>query len=262
LLNDPFAEGESSVVSMLIADDVQRVLDACPRTTAVGRRDYAILLLLARLGLRGGEIVRLELDDIDWHAGALLVRGKGSVRSHLPLPCDVGEAVAAYLQRDRPRCATRRVFVRAGAPHRGLGPRATVSTLVRVALTRAGVNAPIHGAHLRRHSLATDLLRRGASMADIGDVTARIRSLCCARPTIVAPLFGLRRSSAPLPAAQTDRLMVNGDVIDRCAAFSQQRDDPPPRGIDELLREHSTPLCPLHKDLALFAKPFTSHLEL
>ena len=158
------------VPKYLTPDDVQQVLDACPRTSAVGRRDYAILLLLARLGLRGGEIVRLELDDIDWHAGALLVRGKGFVRSHLPLPCDVGEAVAAYLQRDRPRCATRRVFVRARAPHRGLGHPATVSTLVRVALTRAGVNAPIHGAHLLRHSLATDLLRRGASMADIGDV--------------------------------------------------------------------------------------------
>lgn len=158
------------VPKSLAPDDVQRVLDACPRVSAVGRRDYAILLLLARLGLRGGEIVRLELDDIDWHAGELLVRGKGSVRSSLPLPCDVGEAMAAYLQRDRPRCATRRVFVRARAPHRGLGHPATVSTLVRVAITRAGVNAPMHGAHLLRHSLATDLLRRGASMADIGDV--------------------------------------------------------------------------------------------
>ena len=158
------------VPKYLTPDDVQQVLDACPRTSAVGRRDYAILLLLARLGLRGGEIVRLELDDIDWHAGELLVRGKGSVRSRLPLPCDVGEAVAAYLQRDRPRCATRRVFVQARAPHRGLGHPATVSTLVRVALTRARVNAPMNGAHLLRHSLATDLLRRGASMADVGEV--------------------------------------------------------------------------------------------
>jgi integrase/recombinase XerD len=112
----------------------------------------------------------VELDDIDWHAGELLVRGKGSVRSRLPLPCDVGEAVADYLQRDRPPCATRRVFVRTRAPHRGFGHPSSVSTLVRVALTRAGVNAPMHGAHLLRHSLATDLLRRGASMADIGDV--------------------------------------------------------------------------------------------
>jgi site-specific recombinase XerD len=158
------------VPKYLTPDDVQRVLDACPRTSAVGRRDYAILLLLARLGLRGGEVVRLELDDIDWHAGELLVRGKGSVRSRLPLPCDVGEALATYLRRDRPRCTTRRVFVRARAPHRGLGHPATVSTLVRVALARADVNAPMKGAHVLRHSLATNLLQRGASLADIGDV--------------------------------------------------------------------------------------------
>lgn len=158
------------VPKYLTPDDVQRVLNACPRASAVGRRDYAILLLLARLGLRAGEVVRLELDDIDWQAGELVVRGKGSIRSRLPLPCDVGEAVATYLQRDRPRCATRRVFVRARAPHRGFGHPSSVSTLVRVALTRAGVHAPVHGAHLLRHSLATDLLRRGASMADIGDV--------------------------------------------------------------------------------------------
>jgi site-specific recombinase XerD len=106
------------VPKYLTPDAVQQVLDACDRSSAVGRRDYAILLLLARLGLRGGEIVRLELDDIDWHAGELLVRGKGSVRSRLPLPCDVGEAVAAYLQRDRPHCATRRVFIRARAASR------------------------------------------------------------------------------------------------------------------------------------------------
>jgi site-specific recombinase XerD len=159
-----------NVPKYLTHDDVRRVLDACHRASPVGRRDYAILLLLARLGLRGGEIVRLELDDIDWHIGELLVRGKGSVRSRLPLPCDVGEALAAYLQHDRPRCATRRVFVRARAPHRGLGHPSTVSTLVRGALTRARVNAPMKGAHVLRHSLATELLRRGASLADIGDV--------------------------------------------------------------------------------------------
>ena len=106
------------VPKYLARDEVQRVLNACDRASPVGRRDYAILLLLARLGLRGGEVVRLELDDIDWHTGALIVRGKGSVRSQLPLPSDVGEALATYLRRDRPRCATRRVFVRARAPHR------------------------------------------------------------------------------------------------------------------------------------------------
>jgi integrase/recombinase XerD len=160
----------ADVPKYLARDEVTRVLNACDRSSPVGRRDYAILLLLARLGLRGGEVVRLELDDIDWHTGALTVRGKGSVRSQLPLPSDVGEAVATYLRRDRPRCATRQVFVRARAPHRGLGHPSTVSTLVRMALTRAAVNAPLKGAHVLRHSLATDLLRRGASLADIGDV--------------------------------------------------------------------------------------------
>ena len=158
------------VPKYLARDEVTRVLNACDRSSPVGRRDYAILLLLARLGLRGGEVVRLELDDIDWHTGALTVRGKGSVRSQLPLPSDVGEALATYLRRDRPRCATRRVFVRVRAPYRGLGHPSTVSTLVRMALTRAAVNAPMKGAHVLRHSLATDLLRRGASLADIGDV--------------------------------------------------------------------------------------------
>jgi integrase/recombinase XerD len=160
----------ADVPKYLARDEVTRVLNACDRSSPVGRRDYAILLLLARLGLRGGEVVRLELDDIDWHTGALTVRGKGSVRSQLPLPSDVGEAVATYVRRDRPRCATRQVFVRARAPHRGLGHPSTVSTLVRMALTRAAVNAPLKGAHVLRHSLATDLLRRGASLADIGDV--------------------------------------------------------------------------------------------
>ena len=158
------------VPKYLTPDDVRRLLAACDRASPVGRRDYAILLLLARLGLRGGEIVRLELDDINWHAGELTVRGKGSVRSRLPLPCDVGDALATYLRRDRPRCHTRRVFVRTRAPRRGLGHPSTVSTLVRVALTRAGLSAPTKGAHLLRHSLATELLRRGASLADIGDV--------------------------------------------------------------------------------------------
>lgn len=159
-----------NVPKYLTPDDVRRVLTACDRSSPVGRRDYAILLLLARLGLRGGEIVRLELDDIDWHAGELLVRGKGCVRSRLPLPCDVGDALAAYLRRDRPRCQTRRVFLRARAPHRPFGHPSTVSTLVRMALTRAGVDAPMKGAHVLRHSLATELLRCGASLAEIGDV--------------------------------------------------------------------------------------------
>jgi site-specific recombinase XerD len=158
------------VPKYLKPDDVRCVLASCNRTTPVGRRDYAILLLLARLGLRGGEVVRLELDDLDWHAGELTVRGKGSVHARLPLPRDVGAALALYLRTDRPRCVTRRVFVCMRAPHRGFSHPSTVSTLVRVALARGGLTPPIRGAHLLRHSLATDLLRHGASLADIGEV--------------------------------------------------------------------------------------------
>ena len=128
------------------------------------------MLLLARLGLRAGEIVSLELEDIDWNASCLSVRGKGGRRNQLPLPKDVGDAIAAYLQRGRPRTPCRRVFLRATAPVRGfLGPSA-VSTVVRHALVRAGVQAPTRGAHQFRHGLASEMLRHGASLAEIGEL--------------------------------------------------------------------------------------------
>ena len=158
------------VPTYLKATEVTHLLASVDRTSATGRRNYAILLLLARLGLRAGEVVRLELQDLDWRAGELTVRGKGSVHARLPLPRDVGAALATYLRTDRPTCATRRVFVCVKAPHRGLGHPATVSTLVHSALNRAGLTPPTTGAHLLRHSLATDLLRHGTSLGDIGEV--------------------------------------------------------------------------------------------
>ena len=159
-----------AVPTYLKASEVAHLLASVDRTSASGRRNYAILLLLARLGLRAGEVVRLELQDLDWRAGELTVRGKGSVHARLPLPRDVGAALATYLRTDRPTCATRRVFVCLKAPHRGLGHPATVSTLVHYALTRAGLTPLATGAHLLRHSLATNLLRHGASLGDIGEV--------------------------------------------------------------------------------------------
>ena len=158
------------VPKYLPAAEVAHLLASVDRTSASGRRNYAILLLLARLGLRAGEVVRLELQDLDWRAGELTVRGKGSVHARLPLPREVGAALVTYLRTDRPTCATRRVFVCLKAPHRGLGHPATVSTLVHCALNRAGLTPPTTGAHLLRHSLATDLLRHGASLGDIGEV--------------------------------------------------------------------------------------------
>lgn len=160
----------SSIPRAIPADAVRQLLASISRRTAVGRRDYAILLVLARLGLRASELVRLELDDIDWDAGQMSVRGKGGYRTALPLPADVGEAIAAYLRRGRPQSTCRRLFLRARAPIRGfLGPSA-IGSLVRDALVRAGISAPTTGAHQFRHGLATQMLRHGASLTEIGEV--------------------------------------------------------------------------------------------
>jgi integrase/recombinase XerD len=151
-------------------DQVRRLLSQIDRRTAVGRRDYAILLLLARLGLRSGEVTLLELEDIDWNAGCLSVHGKSGCRTQLPLPQDVGEAIVAYLRHGRARCASRRVFLRAKAPIRGFATQAAVGSIVRHAILRAGIQAPTTGAHQFRHGLATQMLRQGASLAQIGEL--------------------------------------------------------------------------------------------
>jgi site-specific recombinase XerC len=160
----------STVPKYLAPEEVERVLRACNRGTATGRRDCAILLLLARLGLRAGELVALQLDDIDWRAGEIMVRGKGLVHDRMPLPSDVGKALASYLRRDRPTCKTRRVFVCMKAPHRGFANPSTLTTIVRRALDRTDLHPPFKGAHLLRHSLATSMLRSAATMAEIGEV--------------------------------------------------------------------------------------------
>lgn len=150
--------------------DVERLLCACDLTSTSGRRDYAVLLLLARLGLRASEVLALDLGDLRWREAEIVVRGKGQVHDRLPLPRDVGEALAEYLQKDRPSGGSRRVFLCRKAPHRGFGHPSTVSSIVAKALTRAGLAPATRGAHLLRHSLATDLIRRGASLAEIGQV--------------------------------------------------------------------------------------------
>ena len=160
----------STVPKYLTPQELERVLKACDRRTAVGRRDYAILLLLARLGLRAGEVVALQLEDINWRAGEILVRGKGSLHDRMPLPPEVGQALASYLRRDRPACRTRRVFVCMNAPHRGFAQSATLSAIVRQALARADLHPPLKGAHLLRHSLANSMLRSGATMGEIAEI--------------------------------------------------------------------------------------------
>jgi site-specific recombinase XerD len=160
----------STVPKYLAPKEVERVLRACNRRTATGRRDYAILLLLARLGLRAGEVVALQLDDLNWRAGEIMVRGKGLFHDRMPLPPDVGKALASYLRRDRPPCPTRRVFVCMKAPRRGFAHPSTLTTVVRRALDRADLHPTFKGAHLLRHSLATSMLRSGATMGEIGEV--------------------------------------------------------------------------------------------
>jgi len=160
----------ASIPKALPPEHVRPILAHCNRQTATGRRDYAILLLLARLGLRAGEIVAMELEDIDWHGGHITVRGKGGNWTQLPLPADVGEAVAAYLRDGRPTATTRRVFLRARAPIRGFQDHRAVSSLVKHALARAGIASTRKGAHQFRHLLATELLRKGASLSEIGEL--------------------------------------------------------------------------------------------
>lgn len=161
----------SSLPKSLPTGDVERLLMSCRRATVTGQRDYALLLLLARLGLRAGEVVALTLDDIDWDAGELKVRGKGGREDRLPIPRDVGRAMATYLRQGRPRdCTTRQFFVRRKAPLRGFASSVAVCTIVKRALERAGIASPRKGAHLLRHSLATEMLRRGAPLAEIGEV--------------------------------------------------------------------------------------------
>lgn len=156
---------------------VAALLGSCDRDTAAGRRDLAILTLLARLGLRAGEVAVLTLDDLDWHRGEITVRGKGGRTGRLPLPADAGEAVADYLQHGRPRTACRAVFLRARAPMGGLG-RSGVGDVVMHACERAGL--PRAGPHRLRHSAATAMLRGGASLAEAGQVLRQARAAATA----------------------------------------------------------------------------------
>jgi len=154
----------------IMTEQVRQLLASINRRTAMGRRDYAILLLLARLGLRSSEVAFLDLDDIDWNVGQLSVRGKRGQCTELPLLPEVGKAIAAYLRRGRPKSASRRVFLRAKAPLCGFQGASGVGSVVRHSLERAKVNAPTYGAHQFRHGLATEMLRQGASLGEIGEL--------------------------------------------------------------------------------------------
>ncbi len=160
----------SDLPKSLEPEQVEYLLKSCNQSSKVGRRDYTILLLLARLGLRGGEVVAMTLDDINWDTGELIIRGKGPRKDKLPIPWDVGEALATYLQHVRPSCSTRRVFVRIRAPYQGFSSSVAICNIVQRALLRAKIETCHKGAHLLRHSLATHMLREGASLTEIGEI--------------------------------------------------------------------------------------------
>lgn len=191
----------SSVPRYLPGEDVERLLRTCDGSSATGRRDHAILLLLARLGLRASEVVTLELGDLNWRAGEIVVRGKGLVSDRLPLLPEVGESLVLYLHKDRPPSRSRRVFLCMRAPYRGFAHPSSVSTIVARALARAGLAPATRGAHLLRHSLATLMLRRGASLSEIGQVL-RHRSANTTEIYAKLDFDALRDVAMPWPTAR------------------------------------------------------------
>ena len=158
----------TSLPRYLPAEDVERIIGSCDVFSPVGKRDRAILLLLARLGLRAGDIVQMRLQDVDWKAAWIHVSGKSRHQTRLPLTQEVGQAIAIYLQEGRPAGDTDALFLRSRAPFRALASHAAVSVLVARAMHRAGITRPSRGAaHLLRHSIATSMLQHGASLQEI-----------------------------------------------------------------------------------------------
>jgi integrase/recombinase XerD len=183
-------------------EEVERLIASCDRALPVARRDRAILLLLARLGLRAGDIVHLRLSDIDWKDAWIHVCGKGRQHTRLPLTQEVGQAIVAYLQDGRPRTNADTLFVRCRAPFRSFASHCAVSEIVDRALERAGVVRPSRGAaHLLRHSVATSMLRQGASLAEIAAVL-RHRSVETTQIYAKVDIPTLRQIAQPWPEVQ------------------------------------------------------------
>lgn len=189
---------DTAVPSGLPPGEVAGLLDSCDRRQLSGVRDFAILVVLARLGLRSGEVAGLRLDDIDWRAGEVLVRGKARRQDRLPLPADVGEAIVSYLAEARPRSACRHVFLTNYAPARGMHP-SSITNVVYRACRRAGLRRV--GPHRLRHALATEMLRRGATLVEVGQVL-RHRDLATTGVYAKVDFATLRAVAQPWAGAQ------------------------------------------------------------
>ena len=191
----------TALPTYLSAEQLELVLQRCDRSTASGRRDYAVLLLLSRLGLRAQEVATLTLDDIDWRAGHFRMQGKGRQPAIMPLPPDVGAAIAAYLQSGRPVSDHRQLFLKAYPPHSGFPPATGIRDIAARALRRTGINDIAHrGSHIFRHSLATELLGSGAALTQISQVL-RHRDHNTTRIYAKVDLASLRTLSLPWPGA-------------------------------------------------------------
>lgn len=192
---------QSTVPAFITPEQECAILAATDRSTLSGCRDYAILLLLARLGLRAGEIVSLKLDDIRWRSGELIIHGKGQMVEHMPLLSDVGEALTVYLRKGRGASTSRQVFLRICAPHVSLTGPAAIGHIVRSAFGRAGFRPASRGAaHLFRHGLATTMIRQGASMTEIAQVL-RHRSQDSTAIYAKVAFEDLRNVARPWPTA-------------------------------------------------------------
>lgn len=183
----------------LLPEQVEALLAWTRDNPKHGLRDYAMLLLMARLGLRAPEVIAIQLDDIDWRAGELLVRGKGQRHDRLPLPSDVGEAIAGYIRHDR-TSASRSLFVSLRAPNGPFKGGEVINTILKDAFAATGVTppGPYVGTHVLRHSLATNMVRRGASLAEIGDML-RHRSRMSTMIYAKLDIEGLRSIARPWP---------------------------------------------------------------
>jgi len=190
--------GGAALPRGIAPEQLSAMLATCDRTQAKGKRDYAIMVLLSRLGLRAAEVAVLRLDDIDWRAGEITVRGKGRTEERLPLPSDIGAAVADYIRHARPSFSLpREVFIRLVAPRRGLAPQG-VSEVVRTASEQAGVGS--FGAHRLRHTAGTEMLRAGVPLTEVAQVLRHRREATTAIYAKVDHL-ALRELAMPWPGA-------------------------------------------------------------
>jgi integrase/recombinase XerD len=193
----------SSLPRYLQPDEVEQVIASCDPTTPAGKRDRAILLLLARLGFRAGDVVQLRLGDLNWKEASISVSGKGRRQTLMPLTQEVGDAIAKYIRDGRPQTDVDAVFIRSRAPSRALANHCAVSMIVAQAMHRAGVVCPGRGAaHVLRHSVASSMLRHGASLQEIAGVL-RHRSTATTEIYAKVDVAALRQITQPWPEAKS-----------------------------------------------------------